>query len=165
MMNLARSTTLALVALALAIITLAGPEPSHAAESPALSAARDRIHVRRCHRNGPPTIVCRALVDATHRVPVPRRWASSPALAELLRRESTWNPAAGLTCPRNTYHPRSCSPKGSPGATRPCGLFQLLPCRCWTPLVTQATCGLRYIRSRYGSPGAALAHSDRVGWY
>lgn len=105
--------------------------------------------------------VCTALVDAIRKNAVPKAWAWSPALHELLRRESTWNP--------NAVNEDS-------GA---CGLFQRLPCPWsyhggnagpsddWvraTPL-QQARNGLGYITGRYGTPDAALAFHNANGWY
>ena len=115
--------------------------------------AHNRRHraepIRRCDRtSGMPRSVCAGLVAAGRRKGRVG-WATDPALHELLRRESTWNP-------------RAVNP--SSGA---CGLWQFVPCRWETlPSVeTQSVAGFRYIRSRYGSPAAALAHHNRRGWY
>jgi len=75
------------------------------------------------------------------------------ALEELVRRESSWNP--------NAQNPTSTA----------FGLFQFLDAT-WknygkktSDPSAQAQAGLAYIRDRYGSPSAALAHHDRKNWY
>lgn len=75
------------------------------------------------------------------------QWRS---LNELIRRESSWNP--------NAANPSSSAR----------GLFQKMT-SVHGPLegtvAGQANWGLNYIRSRYGSPQAAINHHDRRGWY
>lgn len=85
---------------------------------------------------------------------LPESWASSPALGELLRRESSFNP--GAQNPTSTAY----------------GLFQFLDKTWGTVGATktadpygQALAGLRYIQQRYGTPEAALAFHTRKGWY
>lgn len=73
-----------------------------------------------------------------------REWR---ALAEIIRRESRWNLHADN--PNSTAY----------------GLFQILHMEPGTPLRKQVEAGIRYIRSRYGLPTAALAHWDKEGWY
>lgn len=91
--------------------------------------------------------LCRSIRVATHRQGLPASWAHSPAMRELLWRESRWYQYAV---------------NRSSGA---CGWFQLLPCRCFPASIPQGACGVRYIKARYGTPTAALAHHDRYGWY
>jgi len=73
-----------------------------------------------------------------------REWR---ALAELIRLESSWRPDAD--------NPHSSA----------YGLFQMLHLDPATPLRRQVELGVRYIRSRYGSPSAALAFHRKHGWY
>jgi hypothetical protein len=73
-----------------------------------------------------------------------REWR---ALAELIRRESGWDPVADN--PDSTAY----------------GLFQILRMPEGAPLRVQVERGIRYIKSRYVSPSAALAHHDRFGWF
>jgi hypothetical protein len=73
-----------------------------------------------------------------------REWR---ALAEIIHRESRWNPQAA-----NDH-------------STAFGLFQILRMNPETPLRKQVEAGIRYIRSRYGLPSVALAHHDRFGWY
>ena len=73
-----------------------------------------------------------------------REWR---ALAEIIHRESRWNVHADN--PNSTAY----------------GLFQILHMEPGTPLRKQVEQGIRYIRSRYGTPTAALAHWDKEGWY
>lgn len=81
-------------------------------------------------------------------------WTESDfsALVKLWNRESGWNP--------NSY--------SSSGA---CGIPQALPCskiansygsNTWQ---NQVKWGLRYISGKYGSPSAAWANFQNVGWY
>lgn len=103
--------------------------------------------VQRCRM---PRSVCLGVARAAERKQaVPVSWTHDPALRELLRRESTWNP-------------RAINP--SSGA---CGLYQFYPCR-WSTIPnveTQSLAGLRYIRQRYGTPAAALRFHNHNGWY
>lgn len=72
------------------------------------------------------------------------------ALIELIRRESSWNPAAA--------NPRSSAR----------GLFQKMTSVHGPVEATpegQANWGLRYIADRYGTPSQALAFHRRRGWY
>lgn len=73
-----------------------------------------------------------------------REWL---ALAEIVYRESRWNPTA------DNKHSSAW------------GLFQMLKMKKGTPLEQQTTAAIRYIKSRYGSPIAALRHHDQHGWY
>jgi colicin import membrane protein len=73
-----------------------------------------------------------------------REWR---ALAEIIRRESSWNPQAA-----NDH-------------STAFGLFQILRMNPETPLRKQVEAGIRYIRERYGLPSVALAHHNRFGWY
>lgn len=76
-------------------------------------------------------------------------------LIKLWNRESGWRP--------NAVNKKS-------GA---CGIPQALPCKKMskegsdyrTNGKTQIRWGLKYIKSRYGSPSKAWAHSQRKGWY
>lgn len=72
-------------------------------------------------------------------------------LYRLWNRESGWDPTA-----RN-----SASGAG--------GIPQALPASKmgprWREARVQILWGLRYIKARYGSPCAALAHSDALNWY
>lgn len=75
-------------------------------------------------------------------------------LVKLWNRESGWNP--------NAVNKKS-------GA---CGIPQANPCSkaskgtdYRTNAKTQIRWGLNYIKNRYGSPGEAWSHSQRVGWY
>ncbi len=81
-------------------------------------------------------------------------WTESDfsALVSLWNRESGWNP--------NSY-----------SSTGACGIPQALPCskiaaaygsNTWQ---NQVKWGLRYISGRYGSPSAAWANFQSVGWY
>lgn len=78
-------------------------------------------------------------------------------LNELIQRESSWNPKA--------QNPTSTA----------WGLFQFLDMH-WGPgkylprgrsssTQEQIAGGLKYIRDRYGSPSAAIAHHNRMNWY
>lgn len=69
------------------------------------------------------------------------------AFAEIIYRESRWDPHA-----QNKH-------------SSAYGLFQILKMRKGTPLEQQTTAAIRYIKSRYGSPIAALRHHDQHGWY
>ncbi len=73
------------------------------------------------------------------------------AVEILVMRESSWNPSA--------VNPTS-------GA---CGLTQALPCSKigpnWSDPVVALAWGDAYVKGRYGSWQAALAHSYSVGWY
>ena len=69
------------------------------------------------------------------------------ALAEIVYRESRWNPAA------DNQHSSAW------------GLFQMLKMKPGTPLERQTTKAIAYIKERYGSPIAALHHHDKHGWY
>lgn len=81
-------------------------------------------------------------------------WTESDfsALVKLWNRESGWNP--------NSY-----------SSTGACGIPQALPCskiansygsNTWQ---NQVKWGLRYISGKYGSPSAAWANFQNVGWY
>lgn len=78
-------------------------------------------------------------------------WPSSEwtYLEKLWEKESDWDP--------NAVNPSS-------GA---CKIPQALPCSKIKDgsLRGQILWGLRYIKSRYGSPAAAWRHSQRTGWY
>lgn len=76
-------------------------------------------------------------------------WAGSEwaALYTLWDRESHWNPDA-----LNPY-------------TGACEIPQFVPCRDWDDTAQALKDGIAYIKARYGSPSAALAHSDDYGWY
>lgn len=69
------------------------------------------------------------------------------ALAEIVYRESRWNPTA------DNKHSSAW------------GLFQMLKMKPGTPLERQTTKAIAYIKERYGSPIAALRHHDKHGWY
>lgn len=80
-----------------------------------------------------------------------RGWTGAQwdALYRLWDRESGWD---------------SSEVEPSSGA---CGIPQRHPCNglsSW-PASAQIVWGLDYIAGRYGTPGAALAHSDATGWY
>lgn len=78
-----------------------------------------------------------------------------PALEALWTRESGWNHLAA--------NPSSSAygiPQALPGSKMASAGAD------WaTNPATQIRWGLGYIRDRYGSPSAALAHSNSVGWY
>lgn len=90
-----------------------------------------------------------APVALGRRMAAARGWTGSQwtALYALWNRESGWNPAAMNT---------------SSGA---CGVPQFVPCRDWGDTTAQIRDGLAYIAERYGTPSAALSHSDTYGWY
>lgn len=82
----------------------------------------------------------------------PEQW---PALEALWTRESGWNhlaanPSSGAYGIPQSLPGSKMAAAGADWATNP---------------ATQIRWGLGYIRDRYGTPAAALAHSDRVGWY
>lgn len=86
--------------------------------------------------SGPYQRYARALVDAD-------QWS---CLRKLVDRESSWNPQAVT----GSHY----------------GLFQMRGLKHSTGWQRQITRGLSYIDHRYGgSPCAALAHSNRNGWY
>lgn len=75
------------------------------------------------------------------------------AIDQIVQKESSWNP--------NAQNPSSSA----------YGLFQFLD-QTWknyggktSDPAAQARAGLAYIRDRYGSPQAALAHHNSRGWY
>lgn len=82
----------------------------------------------------------------------PDQWA---ALERLWTKESGWNHRADNPSSSAFGIPQALpgskmSTAGADWATNP---------------ATQIRWGLGYIRDRYGSPAAAMAHSDSVGWY
>lgn len=95
--------------------------------------------------------------DYAHTLLLEYGWSEADfdALVVLWERESNWNPNAT---------------NKSSGAH---GIPQSLPASkmasegddYMTNYQTQIRWGLKYIKNRYGSPTAALAHSDRKGWY
>jgi hypothetical protein len=99
--------------------------------------------------------VVRAIQSASDPVSIGRSLAAArgwtggqwSALYALWSRESGWDPTAM---------------NSSSGA---CGIPQFVPCRDWGDTRAQIRDGLAYIEGRYGSPSAALAHSDAYGWY
>ncbi len=106
--------------------------------------------------------VCRGLATAA----VDRRhtsWAWDPALHELLRRESTWNPNAV----NDECKGRRCRPA--------CGLWQILPCpwtytygppeRVYASPTRQSKRGIRYVETRYVTPRRALRFHNENGYY
>lgn len=124
---------------------------------------RIRIAAKRC-RDVRGSVIGRSVCAALARAAVERRvdaWSWSPALHELLRRESSGSPNAVN--------------EGS-GA---CGLFQRWRCpwryyggtasphddRVHASTITQTRNGLRYIAGRYGSPDAALRYHNAAGSY
>jgi len=68
-----------------------------------------------------------------------------PCLRDLVQRESSWNPTAVT----GSHY----------------GLFQMRGLKHSTGWKWQIERGLSYIDHRYGSPCAALAHSDLRNWY
>lgn len=113
-----------------------------------------------------------ATIRLAYKVAVARGWASQFwAIRILWQRESQWH-----AC-RHYPSTTNCSYTGD----RACGLPQFVPCsklldgclpdgrRAPTlgacPTIVQIRKGYNYIEGRYGSPTAALAHSNAVGWY
>lgn len=88
-----------------------------------------------------------------------RGWTGSEwaALDLLWNRESGWNPC------RHYPSTTDCSYAGSAA----CGIPQRKPCAglILAGPAAQIRWGLAYIASRYGTPTAALAHSNTNGWY
>lgn len=92
--------------------------------------------------------------QAAARAGVPAEWARSPSLHELVEHESSFRPEAQN--PSSTAY----------------GLFQFLD-STWAGTgvgktsdpVLQTVAGLRYIRSRYGTPEEAWAFWQRNNWY
>lgn len=76
-------------------------------------------------------------------------------LDRLWVRESHWNVTA---------HNRSSGAYGIPQAL-PGRKMSVFGAAWRTSATVQIRWGLGYIAGRYGTPCAALAHSDRVGWY
>lgn len=76
-------------------------------------------------------------------------------LIELWRRESRWNPNA---------HNKSSGAHGIPQSL-PASKMASHGSDYYTNPYTQIRWGLDYIAGRYGSPSAALGHSNRKGWY
>lgn len=76
------------------------------------------------------------------------------ALYELWRRESGWNPTADNPTSSAYGIPQALTSVHDVGRAYLAGDPR-----------AQILWGLRYIANRYGSPTAALAHSDRMGWY
>lgn len=72
-------------------------------------------------------------------------------LDRLWTAESNWRP--------NAYNPRKVGGKNAGG------IPQLLGLNPKTSVEHQVKRGLRYIRSRYGTPCAAWQHHQRHGWY
>lgn len=142
----------------------------------ARARAHQRLHriqhaTRRCMRV-PGTIagsrachaVATAAVDRDH-----DRWAWSPALHSLLRKESSWNPnavndashACGLF--QRLVKPKlAADGKGCPWPTSGVGTKRE---RVHTTALVQAKDGVRYVAGRYGSPEAAWAFWLAHGWY
>ena len=93
------------------------------------------------------------------RLPADADWMAAAGIAPsdysaveiLVERESSWNPNAV---------------NSSSGA---CGLTQALPCSKlganWNDPVVALAWGDAYVKGRYGSWQAALAHSYANGWY
>lgn len=77
------------------------------------------------------------------------------ALVTLWERESNWNPTA-----KN----KSSGAYGIPQAL-PASKMSAYGSDYLTNYQTQIKWGLNYIKTRYGSPTAALAHSNKKGWY
>lgn len=75
------------------------------------------------------------------------RGAQWRCLDAIIYRESRWNPKAA-----NKH-----------SSAR--GLFQMLKQDPALSVEEQTERGLRYIKTRYGSPCEALRHHNRVGWY
>lgn len=76
-------------------------------------------------------------------------------LDDLWNKESKWSTSA---------HNGSSGAHGIPQALPPTKMKSAGP-NYMTDAATQITWGLGYIKSRYGSPCAAYAHSKRTGWY
>jgi hypothetical protein len=76
-------------------------------------------------------------------------------LNRLWERESGWRIRAS-----NPYSGAYGIPQAVPGSK----MGSAGP-RWWSSARTQIRWGMRYIRSRYGSPRRALAHSNATGWY
>lgn len=86
-----------------------------------------------------------------------RGWSASQcsALDRLWQRESGWNHRAAN---------RSSGAYGIPQAL-PGSKMGTVASDWRTNPATQIAWGLNYIQGRYGNPGNAWAHSQRVGWY
>lgn len=76
-------------------------------------------------------------------------------LVKLWNRESGWNPNA---------HNKSSGAHGIPQSL-PASKMKSEGSDYYTNGYTQIRWGLKYIKSRYGSPSKAWAHSQRKGWY
>jgi hypothetical protein len=123
-----------------------------AAESVRAEAARKEEIAKQALRNviRDPKAYARTLVEA-------RGWSSSQfrCLDLLWKRESGWNykadnpTSSAYGIPQALPGSRMAS-EGSDWRTNP---------------ATQIKWGLNYIAGRYGTPCAAWAHSERVGWY
>ncbi|MCW2973890.1 MAG: tmp [Thermoleophilia bacterium] len=96
------------------------------------------------------------MLRATYGAGVPQSWASSQALANLVRGESSFNPKAQN--PTSTAY----------------GLFQFLDqtwkgvgCTKTADAYQQSVCGLRYVQRRYGTPEKAWAfwQAQSPHWY
>lgn len=74
------------------------------------------------------------------------------ALRQLWQKESGWNPNA-VNRSSGAFGIAQILPSAHPTANRNMSARE------------QIEWGLNYIRNRYGSPGAAWAHSQRTNWY
>lgn len=106
-------------------------------------------------RSGPlPDWLDPIMLRATYEAGVPQSWARSPALANVIRRESSFRPTAQN--PTSTAY----------------GLFQFLDqtwatvsCTKTSDAYRQSVCGLRYIQRRYRTPERAWAFWQANHWY
>lgn len=133
------------------------PRPEAAAAvAPHKAAAAPFSGILTACRKHAPAWWCRTTLHAAKgRVPI--RWVGQPALAELVRRESNFDPCAVNPLKHNCgYRGRSA-----------CGLYQRYPCRAFHggDAYQQSVDGLAYVQARYGRPVSALAHHNKAGTY
>ena len=114
--------------------------------------ARECSHVK-ASGSRMPYRICLGLAQSK----MPDGWVVSGSLHEIVRRESGYSPCAVYPSRRD------CSYTGS----NACSLFQFYPCRCLNNgrVRPQANCGYRYIRSKFGTPTAALRYHNAHGSY
>lgn len=84
-----------------------------------------------------------------------------------------WMAAAGITDPATAHvlimRESGCNPNAVNASSGACGIGQQLPCGKWPHAWNDPIGGMidmqNYVMGRYGSWGAALGHSNSVGWY
>ncbi|MBF0966590.1 ubiquitin-like domain-containing protein [Actinomyces bouchesdurhonensis] len=133
------------------IAAIAGDKNTDAAtQAAAAAAAADVGAVPTTYSGEDPRSLAKPLVDA-------QGWGSSEyqCLIQLWNRESQWNPYA-----ENASSGAYGIPQALPGSKMASAGAD------WrTNPVTQINWGIGYIKSRYGTPCSAWAHSNAVGWY